>query len=90
MSVAHLTDRLKGAGPFVNPWPTRTKFPNLEQRTKVQQWLKQLGFYSGDVDGRIGPISQEAYQKFQMRRGIVADGFITVDAYRQLKAATGN
>ncbi len=56
----------------------------------MQQWLKQLGFYQGEIDGRIGPISQEAYQRFQAQRGLVADGFITVDAYHQLKAATGN
>lgn len=90
LSVAHLTDRLKGSGPFVSSWPTHTKFPNLKQRTKVQQWLKQLGFYQGEIDGRIGPISQEAYQRFQAQRGLVADGYITVDAYHQLKAATGN
>lgn len=89
LSVAHLTDRLKGAGPFYASWPTATKFPNLAQRRDVQKWLKQLGFYQGEVDGRIGPISQEAYQRFQAQRGLVADGFITVAAYEQLKAAVG-
>lgn len=87
MSVAHLTDRLKGAGPFVAEWPTNTKFPNLAQRNDIQRWLKQLGYYQGDVDGRIGPISQEAYQRFQSKNGLVADGFITARSWELLRAA---
>lgn len=87
LSVAHLTDRLKGSGPFFQPWPRNTQFPNLNQRIAIQERLKALGFYDGEVDGRLGPISQEAYQRFQAARGMPADGFITLDAYRLL---TGN
>ena len=88
LSVAHLTDRLKGAGPFVTPWPRGTKLPNLAEREAVQRALKALGFYDGAVDGRIGPISQRAYALFQASRGLPADGFITAESATQLKAAT--
>ncbi len=88
MSVAHLTDRLKGGGAFVADWPRRTEFPNLEQRREIQQALVALGFYSGVVDGRIGPISQAAYARFQAAQGLVADGFITRESHRLLVAAT--
>ncbi len=88
LSVAHLTDRLKGSGPFVNDWPRRTKFPNLAQRKAIQQALIDLGLYDGAVDGRIGPISQAAYARFQASRGEVADGFITLESYEELMAAT--
>lgn len=88
LAVAHLTDRLKGAGPFATPWPTSTQFPNLAQRKAIQQALIQLGLLDGAVDGRIGPISQAAYAKFQASRGEVADGFITLDSYEELVAAT--
>lgn len=87
LSVAHLTDRLKGSGPFVAKWPKSTAFPNRAQRVAIQQWLKELGFYRGDVDGRIGPISQEAYQQFQRQRGVVADGFITLESHELLRQA---
>ncbi|HHG89984.1 MAG TPA: lytic murein transglycosylase [Devosia sp.] len=87
LSVAHLTDRLKGSGPFISDWPRNTKFPNLAQRTAIQQWLKDLGYYRGEVDGRIGPITQEAYQMFQRSIGLPADGFVTLDAYERLQAA---
>jgi membrane-bound lytic murein transglycosylase B len=88
LSVAHLTDRLKGAGDFVHDWPRGTAFPDLTQRKAIQQALIDLGFYEGAVDGRIGPISQAAYARFQAARGEVADGFITLDSYKELIAAT--
>lgn len=87
MAVAHLTDRLKGSGPFVTPWPRNTQFPNLAQRQAIQQALKQLGHYDGAVDGRIGPITQAAYARFQAQRGEIADGFVTRAAFDALSAA---
>lgn len=87
MSVAHMTDRLKGGGGFADDWPRNTAFPNLEQRKAIQQSLIRLGLYQGAVDGRLGPISQEAYARFQAARGEVADGFITRASYEALAAA---
>lgn len=88
MSVAHLTDRLKGGGPFVDDWPRSTAFPDLAQRKAIQEALIRLGLYQGAVDGRLGPISQEAYARFQAARGEVADGFITRASYEALAAAS--
>ncbi len=85
LSVAHLADRLKGSGAFINEWPRNTKFPNLEQRIFIQKRLKQLGFYHGDIDGRLGPITQEAYSLFQISSGKIGDGFISFKAYQELK-----
>lgn len=87
MAISHLQDRLKGRGEFVTPWPRDTKFPNLEQRKGIQEALIKLGLYEGLVDGRIGPLSQAAYAKFQASKGEVADGFITLDSYEELHAA---
>jgi membrane-bound lytic murein transglycosylase B len=39
------------------------------------------------VDGRIGPVSQAAYARFQASRGEVADGFITHKSFEALEAA---
>lgn len=88
MSVAHMTDRLKGGGAFAQAWPRGTDFPNLSQRKAIQQALIDLGLYRGAVDGRIGPISQAAYARFQAAQGQVADGFITKASYEALAAAT--
>ncbi|QQR39062.1 lytic murein transglycosylase [Devosia rhizoryzae] len=88
MAVAHLTDRLKGGGSFATPWPRNTTFPDLAQRKAIQQALGALGLYSGAVDGRLGPVTQAAYARFQAARGEVADGFVTRTAYEALAAAT--
>jgi len=87
MSVAHMADRLKGGGGFVDDWPRNTAFPNLAQRKGIQEALIRLGLYQGAVDGRLGPITQEAYARFQAARGEVADGFVTRAAYEALAAA---
>ena len=87
MAVAHLTDRLKGGGTYTTPWPRHTAFPNIAQRQSVQQALKALGLYDGAVDGRLGPITQAAYARFQAARGEIADGFITRAAAEALAAA---
>lgn len=84
LAVAHLTDRLKGAGSFVSSWPRHTQFPNRAQRVAIQQRLRDLGYYRGEVDGRIGPITQEAYQQFQRAHSLPADGFITLEAFHLL------
>lgn len=80
LAVAHLSDRLRGGGKFISDWPRQTKFPNREQRLQIQQRLADLGFYGGRVDGFIGPITQAAYQKFQISAGLTPDGFVTLDA----------
>jgi membrane-bound lytic murein transglycosylase B len=87
LAVAHLTDRLKGGGSFVTPWPRNTTFPNLAQRQAIQQNLQRLGFYEGAIDGRIGPVTQAAYARFQAQRGEDADGFVTRAAHDALVGA---
>jgi membrane-bound lytic murein transglycosylase B len=86
MAVAHLADRLKGSGPYEAAWPRSTTFPNLAQRKAIQETLSRLGYYQGVVDGRLGPITQAAYARFQAERGEVADGFITLKSFEALSA----
>lgn len=87
LAIGHLADRLKGSGAFMTPWPRHTQFPDLAQRLAIQEALKRLGLYDGAVDGRIGPVTQAAYARFQAMQGQVADGFITRAAAEALAAA---
>ena len=87
MALAHLTDRLKGGGPFVTPWPRGAQFPNRQQRIDIQTMLARLGFYGGVIDGNIGPVTQAAHARIQASAGLVADGFVTLEAHRLLTNA---
>lgn len=45
-----------------------------EEVRKIQKKLKELGFYSGSVDGIYGTETQKAVKAFQKNCGITADG----------------
>ena len=42
--------------------------------TDIQTALKNAGFYTGVVDGKIGPMSKKAIEEFQKANGLQADG----------------
>jgi membrane-bound lytic murein transglycosylase B len=90
LSVAHLADRLKGAGGFVAGWPRDTRFPDLAQRKDIQAALIRLRLLDGEVDGRLGPLTSAAYARYQASRGEVADGFITLRAWEELTGRTSH
>ena len=43
---------------------------------KMQQKLKNWGYYKGSVDGIFGAKTKEAVKYFQRRNGLVADGIV--------------
>ena len=75
LGVGHLSDRLKGYGPFVHPWPTDENHLSLDQRVELQKLLVAKGLLVGDTDGIIGPATLEAVKTFQRGKGMPIDGF---------------
>ena len=54
---------------------TSTQFSeNLSHAQQIQTALKNAGFYSGKIDGKIGPGSKKAIEAFQTSKGLKADG----------------
>lgn len=49
--------------------------------TKLQQMLTDLGYYSGDIDGKFGPLTKEAVIAFQADKGLVEDGVVGTKTY---------
>lgn len=43
---------------------------------EVQTWLKNQGFYSGNIDGEFGNYTEQAVKLFQQYVGIKADGVV--------------
>jgi lytic murein transglycosylase len=75
LAIAHLSDRLRGGGPFVQAWPTDDPGLSRVQRRQLQQLLVARGHDIGEVDGIIGSASRAAIQAEQRRLGHApADG----------------
>ncbi len=77
LGVALLSDRLRGGGPLVTPWPTDDRGLSREELKQVQALLNQHGYAVGDPDGAIGTKSREAIADFQARHGLERNGQAT-------------
>jgi len=87
MGVAHLGDRLLGGKPIQGDWPVNQAQLDKEQRQELQTRLVSLGLYVGEADGKFGSKTREAVRNFQLRRGLVPDGYADPSVLRELRAA---
>ncbi|MFH0940449.1 MAG: peptidoglycan-binding domain-containing protein [Candidatus Omnitrophota bacterium] len=53
----------------------------------IQQALKNLGLYAGDIDGSIGPKTKEAIKEFQSKNNLTPDGKVGPKTWAVLKNA---
>ena len=74
LAIAHLSDRLRGAGTFQTAWPTDDPGTSRAERREIQQALLKRGYDIGEVDGLIGAKSREAISDFQQSNGMVVNG----------------
>jgi lytic murein transglycosylase len=74
LAIAHLSDRLRGAGPFKTPWPTEDPGISRAERRELQERLNAQGFDVGHPDGMIGPRTRGAIEAFQAATGLPVDG----------------
>jgi membrane-bound lytic murein transglycosylase B len=86
LGVAHLGDRIYGGRPVAGDWPKDERLLDKDQREEVQRRLGRLGFYAGDADGRFGSQTRDAVRRFQLRRGLAADGYADWAVLRELRA----
>jgi len=56
---------------------------------QVQQKLKNLGYYSGDIDGIYGSGTRNAVLRFQRARGLTADGVVGPQTLKALGVSAG-
>ena len=88
LAVGLLADRFSGDPGLVRPWPQETPL-SLVDRMTAQRALASLGFDPGAPDGLVGLKTREALRGWQKARGLVADGYLSPDMIRRLKAETG-
>ncbi|WP_439607559.1 lytic murein transglycosylase [Hydrogenophaga sp.] len=74
LAIAHLSDRLRGGGPFATPWPTDDPGLSRAERREVQTMLIARGHDIGEVDGMLGDKSRVAIRAEQERLGHEVSG----------------
>ncbi len=79
------------AGPLAETVPAAAQAPEASSQTPdgklIQQALKNLGLYSGTIDGRIGHKTKEAIKDFQRKNNLSADGKVGPKTWAILKKA---
>jgi lytic murein transglycosylase len=87
LAIAHLSDRLRGAGPFRAAWPTDDPGLSRAERSEVQRRLAALGHDAGEADGIIGSRTRAAIRAFQASAGLPVDGRAGKTVLEALRAA---
>lgn len=85
IAVGHLADLLKGGARIKSGWPRDLRALSLEERLALQDRLTKAGFSTLGVDGKMGPNTIAAVKAFQKSRGIVPDGYPSLDVLQMLK-----
>ena len=78
------TVREKVATDMVTPEPALHNGSQGEKVWKLQERLRDLGYYSGELDGQYGPGTRDAVITFQKKNGLDADGLAGEETQRVL------
>ena len=86
LAIVHLSDRLRGEGAFLQPFPGSERTPTLAELKELQQRLTQAGFDSGGLDGRVGSDTMRAVKAYQEKVGLEpADGYAGLKVLARLR-----
>ena len=88
LGVGLLADRFAGSGALVRAWPYEAPL-SLVDRMDAQRALAALGFDSGPPDGVVGVNTRQALRAFQKSRGLIADGYVSMEMVRRLRSEAG-
>ncbi|MCF8057224.1 MAG: lytic murein transglycosylase [Desulfocapsa sp.] len=84
LAVGLLADRLAGKNGMIQPWPRPAGALSATEKFELQELLTEKGFYSGGVDGHIGPNTQKGIEAFQRQQGLSVDGKATQELLKVL------
>ena len=84
LSVAHLSDRLKG-GAKLSAKTINEPLLSKEDIMQIQNTLNLLGYDTGTPDGMAGSKTRKATRSFQSDIGLTADGYVGYELFQQLQ-----
>jgi lytic murein transglycosylase len=85
VAIGSLSDRLAGRPAIQSGWPRDLRALTLAERRELQDLLGKEGFDPGGVDGRMGPKTVAAVKAFQKARGLVPDGYPSLEVLTLLR-----
>ncbi|MBB3233211.1 lytic murein transglycosylase [Phyllobacterium endophyticum] len=74
LGVGLLADQIGGSMGLRQDWNRPFTPITMKERQELQNHLRELGYYDGKVDGKIGDGSRNAIQAFQKQMGLDPDG----------------
>jgi len=86
LAIAHLSDKLRGGGPFKTPWPTDDPGISRAERRELQELLIARGYDIGQPDGLVGARTRAAIESFQSSAGLPVDGHAGARVLTALRA----
>ncbi len=85
IGVGHLADRIKGHPPILSDWPREDRALTYDERIELQRRLTAAGFDTRGIDAKIGPRTIDAVRGFQRSKGLVPDGYASLDLLKRLR-----
>jgi len=86
LAIGQLADRMVGLPKFTTLGPEGGRGLKHAEGQELQQRLTDLGFDTGGVDGVVGPKSREAIRLFQRAKGLVPDGYPSLQLLDSVRA----
>jgi membrane-bound lytic murein transglycosylase B len=88
LAILHLGDRIRGDGPFIQPFQGGERMLTLAEVQEVQRRLTELAFDTDGTDGRVGRETMFAVRAYQRKVGLEpADGYPGLKVLARLRQA---
>jgi len=88
LAISHLADRLAGYPALRTPWPTEDAGLSRAERLDLQKLLVAQGYYDGEVNGKIGPITRSAISDAEKSFEMTPTGRPGQKIYRALRTSS--
>ncbi|WP_019222156.1 lytic murein transglycosylase [Bartonella rattaustraliani] len=75
LAVSLLADRIAGHPGLVQDWQRPFQPLTFPECKELQARLRALGYYKGEIDGKIGTASRNALKAFQLRHHLKVNGY---------------
>ena len=85
LGVGLLADQIAGFPAPRKDWTRPFTKLSIAQSEELQARLARKGYYEGEVDGKIGPMSRSAIKAFQASAGLPQDGFASMEVLEVLR-----